>query len=182
VGALPLAYLSAAVVTGLVVLFHSKIQFKASLQRLISASLVFFAASGLVLQLAIQTESGRRSPILPYIYWVWASVLIVVLMTHFWMTVNEIFNPREARRLIAFISSGGILGGILGGQPASSPEPTGPISRPRRLSPWPAFSWWAVSGSAYIHLAAAQPVLSGAGRRQVASGTAYLCPQEFHLS
>jgi len=115
VGALPLAYLSAAVVTGLVVLFHSKIQFRASLLRLINASLVFFAASGLVLQLAIQTESGRRSPILPYIYWVWASVLIVVLMTHFWMTVNEIFNPREARRLIAFISSGGILGGILGG-------------------------------------------------------------------
>jgi ATP:ADP antiporter, AAA family len=114
-GALPLAYLSAAVVTGLVVLFHSKIQFKISIQFLIIASLVFFAVSGLVLQLVLETEYGRRSLLLPYIYWVWASVLIVVLMTHFWMTVDEIFNPREAKRLIAFISSGGILGGILGG-------------------------------------------------------------------
>jgi len=115
VGALPLAYLSAAVVTGLVVVFHSKIQAKISIQLLIIANLVFFAVSGLALQLVLQTESGRRSLLLPYIYWVWASVLIVVLMTHFLMTVNEIFNPREAKRLFAFISSGGILGGILGG-------------------------------------------------------------------
>ena len=115
VGALPLAYLSTAVVTGLVVLFHSRIQFKISIQLMITANLVFFAISGLVLQLVLQTEYGRRSAVLPYIYWVWAGVLIVVLITHFWMTVNEIFNPREAKRLIAFISSGGILGGILGG-------------------------------------------------------------------
>jgi AAA family ATP:ADP antiporter len=115
VGALPLAYLSAAVVTALVVLFHSKIQSKISIQLLIIANLVFFAVSGLVLQLILQTQYGRRSAFLPYLYWVWASVLIVVLMTHFLMTVNEIFNPREAKRLIAFISSGGILGGIVGG-------------------------------------------------------------------
>ncbi|MGB7295981.1 MAG: Npt1/Npt2 family nucleotide transporter [Candidatus Aminicenantales bacterium] len=115
VGALPLAYLSAAVVTGLVVLFHSKIQFKISIEILIIGSLVFFAVSGLALQLILLSEYGQRSRTLPYLYWVWASVLIVVLMTHFWMTVNEIFNPREAKRLIAFVSSGGILGGILGG-------------------------------------------------------------------
>jgi len=115
VGALPLAYLSAAVVTGLVVLYYARIQFKISIQFLIIANLVFFALSGLVLQLVLKTRYGRDSLYLPYVYWVWASVLIVVLMTHFWMTVNEIFNPREAKRLIAFISSGGILGGILGG-------------------------------------------------------------------
>jgi ATP:ADP antiporter, AAA family len=115
VGALPLAYLSAAVVTGLVVLYYARIQFKISIQSLIISNLVFFALSGLVLQLVLQTEYGRRSALLPYVYWVWSAVLIVVLMTHFWMTVNEIFNPREAKRLIAFISSGGILGGILGG-------------------------------------------------------------------
>jgi AAA family ATP:ADP antiporter len=114
-GALPLAYLSAAIVTGLLVVFYSKIQFKISIQLLIVANLIFFAVSGLALQLILQTQYGQRSALLPYFYWVWASVLIVVLMTHFLMTVNEIFNPREAKRLIAFISSGGILGGILGG-------------------------------------------------------------------
>ncbi|MDH4270516.1 MAG: MFS transporter, partial [Candidatus Aminicenantes bacterium] len=115
VGALPLAYLSAAVVTGLVVVLHSKIQFRISIRLLIIASLVFFALSGLFLQVVLQTDYGRTSGLLPYIYWVWASVLIIVLMTHFWMTVNGILNPREAKRLIGFISSGGIMGGFLGG-------------------------------------------------------------------
>ena len=115
VGALPLAYLSAALVTGLVVLLHSKIQFKISIRLLIIASLVFFALSGVLLQAILQTDYGRTSAFLPYFYWVWASVLIIVLMTHFWMTVNEILNPREAKRLIGFISSGGIMGGFLGG-------------------------------------------------------------------
>lgn len=115
VGALPLAYLSAAVVTALVVLLHTKIQFRISLRLLIVTSLVFFVVTGLALQLTLETEFGRRSAFLPYLYWVWANVLIVVLMTHFWMTVNELFNPREAKRLIGFVSSGGILGGVLGG-------------------------------------------------------------------
>jgi ATP/ADP translocase len=115
VGALPLAYLSAALVTGLVVILHSKIQFKISIRFLIVASLVFFALSGVLLQVILQTNYGRTSAFLPYFYWVWASVLIIVLMTHFWMTVNEILNPREAKRLIGFISSGGIIGGFLGG-------------------------------------------------------------------
>jgi ATP:ADP antiporter, AAA family len=120
VGALPLAFLSAAVLTALVVLLHSKMQFKISLQLLIVLSLIFFVITGLILQLTLESEFGRRSGWLPYAYWVWASILIVVCMTHFWMTVNELFNPREAKRLIGFISSGGIVGGVLGGSVAVS--------------------------------------------------------------
>jgi AAA family ATP:ADP antiporter len=114
-GALPVAYLLATVATGLVVLFHSKLQFRMSIRALIIASLVFFVVSGLLLQWVLQTEFGRRSAFLSYFYWVWASVLIVVLITHFWMTINELFNPREAKRLIGFLNSGGILGAVLGG-------------------------------------------------------------------
>lgn len=115
VGALPLAYISAAIVTGLVVLFHSKIRFRISNQFLIIASLVFFVISGLLLHLVLQSNFGKTSSFLPYFYWVWASVLIIVLLTHFWLIVNEVFNPREAKRLIGFCGSGGILGGVFGG-------------------------------------------------------------------
>jgi len=120
VGALPLAFLSAALLTALVVLLHSKMQFKISLQLLIVLSLIFFVITGLILHVVLESEFGRRSGWLAYAYWVWASILIVVCMTHFWMTVNELFNPREAKRLIGFISSGGILGGVLGGSVAVS--------------------------------------------------------------
>lgn len=43
------------------------------------------------------------------------NMFIVVLTTQFWMTVNDILNPREFKRLSGFFVSGGILGGILGG-------------------------------------------------------------------
>lgn len=115
IGGLPIAYLFAAVVTGLVVLFHSKIHARLSNQILFIASLVFFSISGLLLHLLFQTDAGRNSVFLSYFYWVWASVLTIVLLTHFWLIVNEVFNPREAKRLIGFCGSGGILGGILGG-------------------------------------------------------------------
>jgi ATP:ADP antiporter, AAA family len=113
--ALPVAYLLAAVATGLVVLLHSRIQFRSSILTVIVGSLALFAVSGLLLQVALRTNAGRDSIYLAYFYWVWASLLMIVLMTHFWMTINELFNPREARRLIGFLSTGGILGGILGG-------------------------------------------------------------------
>lgn len=114
-GGLPLAYLSAAVVTGLVVLFQSKIHVKLSSQTLIISSLVFFIVSGLLFQVLFQMEFARTSKILPYLYWVWAGVFVIILMTHAWMIVSEVFNPREAKRLIAFCGSGGLLGGVVGG-------------------------------------------------------------------
>ncbi|MBM3285439.1 MAG: MFS transporter, partial [Candidatus Aminicenantes bacterium] len=51
----------------------------------------------------------------PVVFWVWANIFAIVLVTQFWMLVNDVFNPREAKRLIGFIGSGGQLGAILGG-------------------------------------------------------------------
>jgi ATP:ADP antiporter, AAA family len=116
VGAVPVAYLLAAAVTGLVVLLQARLQTRLSLRAMIMSGLLFFAVSGLGLQAVLLTDFGRRSyTLLPYVYWVWASVLIVVLMTHYWMLVNMIFDPRQAKRLVGFLGSGGILGGITGG-------------------------------------------------------------------
>lgn len=109
--ALPNAYFLAAVVTGLVVILHSKIQFRLPLQVLIIASLVFFTTTGFLFMFFMDSES----PFISYLFWTWASVLVVVLMTHFGLTISEIFNPREAKRLIGFCGSGGILGGFVGG-------------------------------------------------------------------
>lgn len=112
---LPYAYFAAAIVTGLVVIFLTRAQMRISGQLMTSASLGFFIVTGLLLHLVLQTPFGRVSLIMPYVYWVWASVLAVVLMTQFWMIINRVFNPREAKRLIGFCGSGGILGGIMGG-------------------------------------------------------------------
>ncbi len=114
-GALPVAYLFAAAATGLVVFLHSRVELRASIRALITAALGFFGLTGLVFYWLLQTEAGRTSAVLPYIFWVWSSVLIITLITHFWITLNEMFNPRQAKRLIGFLNSGGILGAVLGG-------------------------------------------------------------------
>jgi len=115
VGWLPVVYLLAVVATGLVVLLHSRIHVRRSVQGLIVPSLVFFAVSGLFLHAALESERYQRSAALNYVFWVWASVLIIVLITGFWMTANEIYNPRQAKRLLVFLNSGGLLGSVLGG-------------------------------------------------------------------
>ncbi len=114
-GGLPYAYLAGAIVTGLVVIFHTRAQAKVSGHHMILASLVFFIVTGILLHMVLLSNFGKESALLSYFYWVWASVLTIVLMTQFWMIINEVFNPREAKRLIGFCGSGGILGGIIGG-------------------------------------------------------------------
>ena len=115
VGWLPVVYLLAVVATGLVVTAYSRIKVRTSLRALIIPSLLFFAVSGFLLQWVMQTGFGSRSVFLTYFFWVWASVLIIVVITGFWMTVNEVYNPRQAKRLIVFLNSGGLLGSVLGG-------------------------------------------------------------------
>jgi AAA family ATP:ADP antiporter len=108
---LPFAYLSTALIMGVVVALHSKLQTSLPRGLLIISSLVFFIVTCIL--------SGflffQRSTWMPIVFWVWATMFILVLMTQFWILVNDIFNPREAKRLIGFFGSGGILGGIAGG-------------------------------------------------------------------
>ncbi len=112
---LPYAYFLSAVVTGFVLYLHLKVQALTSKQTLITSSLILFVVSGIALQFLMQVLPQNSDKVLALVIWVWASLLSVVLMTHFWLTINDVYNPREIRRLIGFCGSGGPLGGVLGG-------------------------------------------------------------------
>ena len=47
-------------------------------------------------------------------FYVWVSIFSVLVVTLFWLVANDLYRPREAKRLFGFIGSGGILGGIVG--------------------------------------------------------------------
>ncbi len=108
---LPLVYLLTAVIIGFVVALHSKIQMKISRYALITFSIAFFFLSCFIFRLF--SGNGWRG--LPVLFWVWANIFIIVLNTQFWITVNDILNPREFKRLSGFFISGGIIGGFVGG-------------------------------------------------------------------
>ena len=108
---LPLAYFLTAVLMGLIVNLHSRLQVRLSRRRLIEGSLGFFFLSLCLFWWLLRFPWTW----VPVAFWVWANVFAVVLVTQFWILVNDTFNPREAKRLIGFIGSGAQLGAIVGG-------------------------------------------------------------------
>jgi AAA family ATP:ADP antiporter len=108
---LPLAYFLTAVLMGFIVNFHSRLQVRLPRSRLIVFSLVFFF-SNIILFIWLFEQPWRWVPV---IFWVWANIFAIVLVTQFWILGNDVFNPREAKRMIGFIGSGAQLGAILGG-------------------------------------------------------------------
>jgi ATP:ADP antiporter, AAA family len=49
-----------------------------------------------------------------FVFSFWSDIFIVMCVTHFWLTVNDVFNPRQAKRTVSFFVTGGLLGGIAG--------------------------------------------------------------------
>ncbi len=112
---LPLAYLITALAVGVIVNFHSKVQVRVSRPVLIISSLIVFTVTCLAFWFLFPRASAYSEWEWVFlVFWVWANIFIAVLNAQFWITVNDVFNPREAKRLIGFFVSGGILGGIVG--------------------------------------------------------------------
>jgi len=109
-----IAYLFTAVLMGFVVTFHTKLQEKVPRRTLVVSSLIFFITTAPIFGMLFM---GAKEPPLwiPLTFWIWSNVFVIVLITQFWIVINDVFNPREAKRLIGFFGSGGILGGIVGG-------------------------------------------------------------------
>ncbi|HVP90490.1 MAG TPA: Npt1/Npt2 family nucleotide transporter [Terriglobales bacterium] len=49
-----------------------------------------------------------------YAFSFWSDVFIAMTITQFWIAVNDIFHPHQAKRLVGFLVTGGLLGGIAG--------------------------------------------------------------------
>jgi len=53
-------------------------------------------------------------------FYIWVAIFSVLVVTLFWLVANDLYRPREAKRLFGFIGSGGILGGITGSSIAAA--------------------------------------------------------------
>ena len=45
-------------------------------------------------------------------FYVWGALLGILLISQFWTLANDIYDPRQAKRLFGFIGGGAQLGGI----------------------------------------------------------------------
>ncbi len=108
---LPYMYLLIAVAMGLVSYVYSMLVNRIGLYRLIRATSLFAISHLVVFWFVFKSESS----IWFYALYVWVSLFGSITASQFWLLSSHVFNPREARRVFAWIGVGGILGGILGG-------------------------------------------------------------------
>jgi len=112
---LPYAYLLTAVLIGFVVTLNAKLLRSLKREQYITFSLVFFIANLLIFWFLFKTEWKWLS----MIFWFWEDIFLGTSVTQFWILVNDFYNPRQTKRLVGFLVSGGLLGGIAGSLIAS---------------------------------------------------------------
>jgi len=106
----PLASLLTAVLIGFVVSLNAKLLGRLPRRLYVTSTLVFFIVSLILFRLLLTFEwRGLR-----LIYWFWSDVFIATSVTQFWIAVNDMYHPHQAKRLVGFFVSGGLLGGIGG--------------------------------------------------------------------
>jgi AAA family ATP:ADP antiporter len=110
---LPLPYLLTALLIGFVVGLNLKLLRTLPRRRFISLSIAFFIA-GFVLFWLLWVVLKANWNGLSLIYWFWSDVFIATSVTQFWITVNDVLHPHQAKRLVGFFVSGGLLGGFGG--------------------------------------------------------------------
>ncbi len=109
---LPYAFLLTAVLMGLTVSVNARLMDRFRRPRLLSLSLGFFALTGLLFWIVIR--QGTPWPWIFLLIYCWGDILLVTSITQYWIFINDLFNPREAKRRIGFFVGGGLLGGIAG--------------------------------------------------------------------
>ncbi|UCE41687.1 MAG: hypothetical protein JSV17_01465 [Candidatus Aminicenantes bacterium] len=107
---LPLAYMTTALMIGFVVTLNSRLLRTMNRQLYISITLAFFILNLLFFWWLFKINWKWHS----LVFWFWTDVFTITSVTQFWILVNDAYNPRQAKRLVGFLVSGGLLGGIAG--------------------------------------------------------------------
>ena len=108
---LPYVYIGIALVAGIVVQGYDRLAQGIKRSHLVVGSNLFFILNVMVFWWLFHYEWLWLS----YGFYIWGDIFIAVSLAQFWLTATEIFDPRQAKRLLGIILSGGTLGGIIAG-------------------------------------------------------------------
>lgn len=108
---LPYVYIGIAIFAGIFMQGYSRIAQKIRRSQLIIGSNLFFTLNILIFWWLFRYDWAWLS----YGFYIWGDIFIAISIAQFWLTANNIFDPRQAKRLFGFILSGGTLGGITAG-------------------------------------------------------------------
>ena len=113
---LPYVYLLAAVAAGIVISIYSRYTFRLSLAQVILGSHAFIISNVIIFWLLIGFYDFGW---VLYAFYIWSAIVGLIAVAQFWMLANEMFTPRDGKRLFGILTAAGTLGGMLGGFGAS---------------------------------------------------------------
>ena len=109
---LPYVYLLAALIAAVVIAAYSRYAAKLPFAGVVLASLGVVVSNAVIFWLLLTFYDAAW---VLYAYYMWSAIVGLVLVAQFWTLANEMFTPRDGKRLFGIITAGGTLGGMLGG-------------------------------------------------------------------
>ena len=103
---LPLMFLAVAIVLTLAVAIYKRLSKNRDLIQTTTVSSLVFAISLVFIQ------NNLKGWVIPFLY-VWVEVIILIIITQFWLLAADVFNPRQAKRLFSILGAGGALASII---------------------------------------------------------------------
>ena len=110
---LPLMFLAVAIVLTLTIAIYNRLSKNRDLIQTTTVSCLVFALSLILIQINLKGW-------VIYFLYVWIEVIILIIITQFWILAADVFNPRQAKRLFSLLGAGGALGSIIIGSSINS--------------------------------------------------------------
>jgi len=82
--------------------------------RFISWTYRFFIANLVLFLVVLETTSGPANVWAGRLFYVWAAIFNLFVVSVFWGFLADVFSSEQSRRLFGFIAAGGTIGGIAG--------------------------------------------------------------------
>jgi ATP/ADP translocase/HEAT repeat protein len=121
------ADLITAVLIGFAVALNARLLNRLPRRRYASSTLIFFALNLFAFWFVFWLNTRRAFAVSPllvfakssfvpfvFVFSFWSDLFIAMSITQFWIAVNDAFNPHQAKRMVGFLVTGGLLGGIAG--------------------------------------------------------------------
>jgi AAA family ATP:ADP antiporter len=109
---LPYVYLLAAFLAAVVIGVYARYASRLSLSQVILGSHLFIISNVIIFWLLVAFYDFAW---VLWAFYMWSAIVGLVAVAQFWTLANEMFNPREAKRLFGILTAAGTLGAMTGG-------------------------------------------------------------------
>jgi len=119
-GNLPYVLILTGVLGGVVVQGYNKLMSLLPRRMIFPLTQLFIAGTFILFWFLFRIQDPFVIKWAPVPLYFWGALVALLLISQFWTLANDLFEPRQAKRLFGFIGGGSSLGGILGAQLADT--------------------------------------------------------------